>query len=42
MTAQGTFGRVYLARHPSQPGRYLALKHMKPPQACAYGRRCSS
>ena len=29
---QGTFGRVYLARHSSQPGRFLALKHMKPPQ----------
>ncbi|KAL4425063.1 hypothetical protein ABPG77_001841 [Micractinium sp. CCAP 211/92] len=29
---EGTFGRVYLARHSSQPGRFLALKHMKPPQ----------
>lgn len=29
---EGTFGRVYLARHSSYPGRYLALKHMKPPQ----------
>ncbi|KAL4855931.1 Cyclin-dependent kinase E-1 [Chlorella vulgaris] len=27
---EGTFGRVYLARHGSYPGRFLALKHMKP------------
>lgn len=32
LSMQGTFGRVYLARHSSQPGRFLALKHMKPPQ----------
>lgn len=34
---QGTFGRVYLARHPSMPGRLLALKHMKRPQKEAEG-----
>ncbi|PSC68202.1 calcium-translocating P-type PMCA-type [Micractinium conductrix] len=29
---EGTFGRVFLARHSTQPGRFLALKHMKPSQ----------
>ena len=34
---QGTFGRVFLARHSTQPGRFLALKHMKPSQVARGG-----